>query len=228
MPATSKKLEHIAIIMDGNRTWANKKGLPKMLGHTEGAKNLKRVVKAAIHQGIKFLTMYALSTENLKNRSASELKHLFKLFAKLGDYKTLFQENNVKLKAIGNTKQLPKNLQEVLKEMITKTAQNTGLILNLAINYGGRDEIIRALKKATAVNIDLNEESFAKYLDTSGLPDVDLMIRTGGFQRTSNFLPWQATYAELYFTDVRWPDFGEEDLKEAIEWFFEQERKKGK
>jgi undecaprenyl diphosphate synthase len=225
---STKKLEHVAIIMDGNRTWAKKNALAKMIGHTEGAKNVKRIVKAAIAQDIKFLTMYALSTENLKNRSESELNHLFNLFAKLINYKKLFRDNNVKLGVIGDTTGLPDKVKDVIEEMLSETADNDGLLFTLAINYGGRDEIIRAIKKLISAGETPSEETLSKHLDTAGIPDVDLLIRTGGFQRTSNYLPWQGIYAELYFTETHWPAFSATDLEEAIKWFWEQEKKRGK
>lgn len=228
---STRELKHVAIILDGNRTWAAANGLPRMVGHTRGAQNIKDIVEVALNERIPYLTLYTLSTENLKNRSEDELKHLFSLFEKLVDYVDLFQKNDVKFNAIGDLGKMPANIQKSLTDLKELTKNNKALTLTTAINYGGRDEIIRAIKKLPqdpqALH-NITEESFAEYLDTNGLPDVDLLIRTGGFQRLSNFLPWQSTYSELYFTETKWPAFKEKDLKAAIEWFFEQEMKKGK
>lgn len=228
---STRELKHVAIILDGNRTWAAANGLPRMIGHTRGAQNIKHIVEVALAEKISFLTLYTLSTENLKNRSEDELNHLFSLFEKLVDYVDLFQKNNVKFNAIGDLSKMPENIQTSLAHLTEVTKNNTAITLTTAINYGGRDEIIRAIKKLAKNEQELaklTEESFEAYLDTNGLPDVDLLIRTGGFQRLSNFLPWQSTYSELYFTETKWPAFKEEDFKTAINWFFEQEMKKGK
>ena len=224
------KLQHIGIIMDGNRRWAVDHHLPKMLGHTEGAKNLKRIAKFILNQNIPYLTLYTLSTENLK-RSEEELKHLFSLFEKLTDYIKDLLKNDTRLNIIGDLTRLPIKTQKKLKGVMEKTKNNSALILTLAIAYGGRDEIVRAVKKITSQNLPpekITEEYFESCLDTTGLPEVDLVIRTGGNQRLSNFLPWQTTYAELYFTNTYWPAFYEEELKNIIDWFFEQKRNKGK
>ena len=224
-------LKHIALIMDGNRTWAKAKGLPKMIGHTEGAKNLRRVAKAASDRGIAYLTLWALSTENFKNRGEDELKHLFSLAEKIIDHITDFEENNVRFNLIGDVSKLPESTQKVLYDLEEKTAQHNGMVLTLAINYGGRDELVRATQKMIEGGLsaeDVTEESFEKYLDTHDMPDVDMVIRTSDHQRLSGYLPWQTTYAELYFPKVKWPAFSEDDLDKAIEWFNEQKRNKGK
>lgn len=218
-------MKHVAIILDGNRTWAASKGLPKFVGHTEGAKNIKRIIKAAIDEKIAYVTMYALSSENFKNRSEDELNHIFSLIEKLESELDLLFEHNVKLKVIGDRKKLPEKVKSVISDLEDRTKEHKTLTLTLAVNYGGRDELIRAAKKA---NGDLSEESFEQYLDTAGMPDVDLMIRTGGYQRLSNYLPWQTTYAELYFTPIKWPAFSPEDFKAALDWFKAQKRNKGK
>ena len=241
----NKELQHIAIIMDGNRRWATKQGKPKMLGHTEGAKNLKRIAKAVKKLGIKNLTVWALSTENLK-RSEKELKHLFSLFSKLTDYLDDFFQEGVRCNIVGDISKLPEKVQHNLQEIVEKTKDNSEMTLTLAINYGGRDEIIRAIKKFVEGNESLpllggdhtsrsewvegvlTEEKFSKLLDTHDLPDPELIIRTGGHQRLSGFLPWQCTYSELYFTDTFWPAFDEAELDKAIEWYREQQRNRGK
>ncbi|MBU0660737.1 di-trans,poly-cis-decaprenylcistransferase [Patescibacteria group bacterium] len=225
-------IQHIAAIMDGNRRWATERGMPKLLGHTQGAKNILSVVKEVMAHDVKFLTLYALSTENLK-RSEEELAHLFSLFNKLVDSLDKFIENNVQFRVIGNMSLLPQKTQDKLQEVVEKTSTYTEstLVLTLAVAYGGRDEITRAVQKIMQSNIsveDVTEKSFGDYLDTVGMPDVDLLIRTGGHKRLSNFLPWQSTYAEYYFTDVFWPEFNKKELNKAIDWFHLQKRNKGK
>ncbi len=224
-------LQHIAIIMDGNRTWATAKGMPKLLGHTEGAKNLRRIAVSASEMKIPFLTMWALSTENLKNRGEKELEHLFSLASKIINYKDDFIKYNVKFNTIGDLTKLPEKVQIAMQELKENTKNHTGTVLTLAINYGGRDEIVRATKKIVESGINPNEiteESFQEYLDTKDMPDVDLMIRTSDHQRMSGWLPWQSTYAELYFPKIKWPAFSSDDLQTAVDWFHEQKRNKGK
>lgn len=231
MPPLEPSLTHLAIIMDGNRRWATEKGMPKFLGHTEGAKNLKKIAKAAKAFGVRYLTLYTLSTENLKNRSEEELKHLFSLIDQLADYLKDFNEENTSLRIIGNLEGMPEKTQKNLQGLVEATKKNTAMTLALAINYGGRDELVRAFKKMTAEKIsgdEISEQTIQEHLDTHDMPDVDLVIRTGGDQRLSNYLPWQTTYAELYFTPIYWPAFSEEDLKTAVEWFYNQKRNKGK
>ncbi|PIR74323.1 MAG: di-trans,poly-cis-decaprenylcistransferase [Candidatus Magasanikbacteria bacterium CG10_big_fil_rev_8_21_14_0_10_47_10] len=222
---------HIAIILDGNRRWATEHGMPKIMGHTEGAKRIKPVALSALHQGVSFLTLFVLSTENVKERSQTELDHLYTLFGKIIDYVTDLNEHNVRLNVIGDISKLPQKVQDNLQQAMERTKNNTGLMLTFAANYGGRDEMTRAVKKMIVDGVDepdITEDTISRYLDTAGMPDVDLLIRTSGHQRTSNFLPWQSVYAELYFPRVHWPAFGEEDLLQAIFWFKEQKRNKGK
>jgi len=231
MPPLDHTLQHLAIIMDGNRRWATGKGLPKLMGHTEGAKNLKKIAKAVKQRGIPFLTLYTLSTENLKERSPEELDHLFSLISQLIDYLDEFFKEDAKLCVIGDYTKLPAKPLKALKEMMEQTKNNKSMTLTLAINYGGRNELTRAFQKMVAQEIkqeEITEESIQKHLDTADMPDVDLVIRTSGAQRLSNYLPWQTTYAELYFTPVHWPAFSETDLDTAIEWFQNQKRNKGK
>lgn len=220
-------MKHLAIILDGNRTWAREQGKPEFMGHTQGAKNIQTIVKAVISHDIEVLSMYVLSTENLKNRSDSELKHLFSLFEKLIDYKNLFQENNIKLQISGDLSALPDSVQKSMNHLLEQTSQHTGLILNLCMNYGGRDEIIRAIHKIHET-ASVTEESFTQLLDSGNLPDIDLVIRTSGHQRISNFLLWKLAYAEMYFPKVHWPAFSEQDLQAAIDYFKSTKRKFGK
>jgi len=225
------KLTHIAIIMDGNRRWATQRGLPKMIGHTEGAKNTKKITEACQKINLGYLTLWALSTENLKERGPEELKHLFHLFEKMADELDISKENNLRVKTIGDISKLPDSTQKKLATVVEKTKDHTGLTLNLAINYGGRDEIVRAIKKIVESKIpsqDITEELVEKFLDTAGMPEPELFIRTGGNHRLSGYLPWQSTYAEIYFTDTQWPAFSKEDLDTAINWFKEQQRNRGK
>jgi undecaprenyl diphosphate synthase len=221
---------HVAIIADGNRRWAAARGMPKLLGHTEGAKNLERIAKAAIKHGIKYLTIYALSTENLKGRSHEELRHLFNIFAKIAEHEQLFHENKARFRVIGDTSKLPMSLQQKLRGLEERTKEHSRIMLTVALNYGGRDEIIRAASRALEKDKrgkTIDEAAFSSLLDTAGLPDVDLVIRTGGHRRLSNFLLWQAAYAELYFTDTFWPAFGEKEFAAALAWFAEQQRNRG-
>ncbi len=223
-------IKHIAIILDGNRRWATKRGLPKFLGHTEGVKALKKTIKAASERKIPFLTAWALSTENLQ-RSEEELKHLFSLFEKIPNSLGDFKKNNVRFRIIGDLTRIPVKVQNILTDLVTETEKNTGLTLNLAVAYGGRDEIVRATKKMIETGLkpeEITENKFEEFLDTAGMPEVDLIIRTGGHRRLSGYLAWQTTYAELYFTDIMFPEFSEKELDKAIEWFNEQERNKGK
>jgi len=218
---------HVAIIVDGNRRWAAARGMVKALGHREGAKTLERIAKRAISCGVPFLTVYALSTENKKNRSAEELSHLYDLLAELAERIADIKED-VRVRVIGDVAGLPPKVQEAIRTVVVATAGRSRLTLTLAINYGGRDEIVRAVHRIVAQSSNLDETTFSSVLDTSGLPDVDLLIRTGGHHRLSNFLPWQSTYAELYFVDTLWPAFSDEEFDTALAWFGEQTRNKGK
>lgn len=223
------KPRHIAIIMDGNRRWATARGLPKIVGHTEGAKTLRTVARAVQERGIPYLTLYALSTENVRERSPEELKHLYSLFEKLVDYIGDFLEKNASLRIIGDLGGLPEKTKNKLLETVDRTKHNSAFVLTLAINYGGRDEIVRAAQELAGKNPKkISETIFNDQLDTVGLPDVDVVIRTGGHHRLSNFLLWQAAYAELYFTETMWPAFDEKELDRIIEWFGEQQRNRGK
>ncbi len=231
MTQTQPIPQHLAIILDGNRRWAAERGLPKLVGHTQGAKNLRIIAKAAQKAGVKYLTVYALSTENLKERSPEELKHLFELFEQLVDYLGDFISNNAQLRLIGNIDGLPTKTATNLRKVAEETKNNQDFVLTIAVNYGGRDELTRALQKISAQNIqaaEITEDLISQNLDTAGIPDVDLLIRPGGHHRLSNFLSWQSTYAELYFVDVKWPGFDENELQKAFAWFAEQQRNRGK
>jgi undecaprenyl diphosphate synthase len=226
---------HIAIIMDGNGRWAKKRGLPRIAGHKAGVKAVKRVVEAAGELGISILTLFTFSHENWK-RPRQEVSAIMKLL-----YETTKREineldkNNVKLITTGRIEELSPQRWNILEKAKEQTKDNTGLILNLALNYGGRTEILDAVKhiaqevKQGKLDIDdLNEENFAKYLYTNGLPDPDLLIRTSGEKRISNFLLWQTSYTELYITDVLWPNFTAKDFYEAIWDYQNRERRFGR
>ena len=219
---------HVAIIMDGNGRWAQKRGLHRTEGHRAGVKTVKKIVKTASDNGIKYLTLYAFSTENWK-RSKEEVNFLLNLFAEvLKDYLNELRDNNVKLKFIGDIQGLPYFLRKVLEYSENATKKDTGLVLNIAINYGGRREIVQAVKRICREKIrDINEENFSDYLYTAGQPDPDIIIRTSGEMRLSNFLLYQSSYSELFFTDTLWPDFTEEEFLKIIEEFGKRKRKFG-
>ncbi len=224
-------IKHLAIMMDGNRRWATERGLPKLMGHSEGTKTLKKIIRAVKERQIPYLTVWALSTENLKNRSQEELNHLFFLFEKVADEFAELNKENIRINTIGDLSKLPEKTQGKLNEIKELTKSNTGLTVNLAINYGGRDDLIRAVKKIVAAKYevqDIDEQIISDHLDTAQQPDIDLMIRTGGHQRFSGYLIWQSIYAELYFTSVTWPAFTDEELDKSIDWFKLQQRNRGK
>lgn len=225
---------HIAIIMDGNRRWAKKKSLPIKLGHKEGAKTLEKIVRYANKIGIKYMTVYAFSTENWK-REKEEVDSLMALLKYyLEDFASKADSENIRVNVIGNLNQLSEDLQQSIKKVMDKTSSNTGTVFSIALNYGGRDEIVNAVKniatkvKEEIINIeDINEEIISNNLYTKDIPDPDLMIRTSGELRTSNFLPWQLVYSEFLFLDKLWPDFSEEDLESAIDIYSNRNRKFG-
>ena len=224
-------LKHIAIIMDGNRRWASERGLPKMMGHNEATKTLKKIITASQKRGISFITLWALSTENLKERSEAELKNLFSLFEKLTDELKELKEKNVRVNIIGDLTKIPASTQTKLNLVQEETKNNTDITVNLGINYGGHDEIMRAIKKIIAKNYkpeDVTEQLIDEHLDTAGMPEVQMIIRTGGDQRLSGFLCWQGIYAQLYFTPTKWPAFDEKELDKSIEWYHQQKINKGK
>jgi undecaprenyl diphosphate synthase len=226
---------HVAIIMDGNGRWAKNKGLLRVLGHESGTKSVRKTVESCAQIGIENLTLYAFSTENW-NRPKSEVDTLMNLLIKsLKKELPTLQENNIKLQSIGNISLLPKSAKAELNEVILKTSQNSSMTLTLALSYGSREEIIYAIKnisdkvKNNIISIsEIDESIINQHLYTHNLPDVDLLIRTSGEYRISNFLLWQIAYAELYFTEVLWPDFSEEHLYEAIISYQKRERRFGK
>jgi len=227
--------EHIAVIMDGNGRWAQKKGNQRIFGHKNGVKAVRDTVESAAELGIKYLTLYAFSTENW-NRPKQEVDALMSLLITTINSETdTLIKNNVRLLTIGDTDGLPKNVRLKLMDLINKTSNSTGLSLVLALNYSARWEIVNAVKNimsennSNPVNInDINNEFFEKYLNTKNIPDPDLLVRTSGEYRISNFLIWQIAYSELYFTEVLWPDFRRKDLYEAILDYQKRERRFGK
>ncbi len=213
---------HIAIIMDGNGRWARARHRPRVFGHTQGVKTVRRVVEGASEIGVKCLTLYSFSTENW-TRPKAEIAALFNLLREYveSDLETLHRRN-VRVRILGSREGLTPDLLELIKRVEDTTRQNTAFCLNIAFNYGGRDELLRAAAKASKAGIDVDnmtESDFGQFLDTAGLPDVDLVVRTSGEKRISNFLLWQSAYAEFVFTDVLWPDFTVNDLQAAISEF---------
>lgn len=225
---------HIAIIMDGNRRWAKQNKLDVRLGHKKGAETLENIVRYCNKIGIKYLTVYAFSTENWK-RSKEEVGALMLLLQNyLDDFAKRADAENIKINMLGNKDGLSKGLLAKIEDTVERTKNNTGITFNVAFNYGGRDEIVKAVRQITEdikqdkINIeDINEELISNNLYTSGMPDPDLMIRTSGEIRTSNFLPWQLVYSEFYFTEKLWPDFTEKDLDEAIDEYNRRTRNFG-
>jgi undecaprenyl diphosphate synthase len=227
--------KHIAIIMDGNGRWAKQQGFLRALGHENGSKSVKKIIKECNSLGIEYLTLYAFSTENW-NRPKLEIDTLMKVLIKsLKKELPTMLEGNIKMNAIGNLEKLPKNAQKELFDVIDKTKANTKMTLTLALSYGSREELVNVVKKISdkvknnIISIDSIDDSIInEHLYTHNLPDVDLLIRTSGEHRISNFLLWQIAYSELYFTDVLWPDFKEEHLHEAIISYQKRERRFGK
>jgi undecaprenyl diphosphate synthase len=227
--------KHLAIIMDGNGRWAKQQGLIRTLGHQRGSKSVKIIIQECLDLGVENLTLYAFSTENW-NRPKLEVDTLMKvLINSLKKELKTMQDGNIKMNAIGNLEKLPKNAQKQLYEVLDKTKDNTKMTLTLALSYGSREELVNVVKiisdkvKNNIISIDSIDDSIInEHLYTHNLPDVDLLIRTSGEHRISNFLLWQIAYAELYFTDVLWPDFKEQDLHEAIISYQKRERRFGK
>jgi undecaprenyl diphosphate synthase len=232
---TEELPQHIAVIMDGNGRWAQKQGKNRLLGHEAGAKAVRKTVEAAAKLGIKHLTLYAFSTENW-NRPKTEVSTLMSLLVRnLRRELRQMTKNNIRLSAIGSLDKLPKKVREELVEVIEKTQSNTGTNLTLALSYGAREEIKQAVidiskkVKNSIINVEsIDETIINEHLYTQHLPDVDLLIRTSGEVRISNFLLWQIAYAELYFTDVMWPEFDEYELHQAINSYLKRERRFGK
>jgi len=223
---------HIGIIMDGNGRWAQKRNLVRSAGHREGLKAAKRVVRAASESHIKYVTLYTFSTENWK-RAVAEVGFLMKLIGQnLKKEYDFYRENQVRVVHSGDLERVPAIVRKEIEDVTRDTAGFSGLVVNLAINYGGRDEIVRSINRwlqsgGRTRNEDLTEEAVGSYLDRPEIPDPDLIIRTGGEERLSNFLLWESAYAECYFSDKLWPDWGGEDLLTAIDVFGKRHRKYG-
>lgn len=226
--------QHVAIILDGNGRWAKKRGMPRNYGHVQGSKNVERICEDAYKMGIKYLTVYAFSTENW-NRPKDEVDALMKL---LRNYmKTCLktaEKNRMKVRVIGDISRLDEDIRKRILELEKASEHNDGLNFQIAINYGSRDEMIRAMRKMAAdvkegalAPEEISEEVFERYLDTHDIPDPDLLIRTSGELRLSNYLLWQLAYTEFYFTDVPWPDFTKEELLKAIEQYNNRDRRFG-
>ena len=226
--------KHIAIIMDGNRRWAKAKGMPASYGHKEGAKTLEKIVRYCNKIGLEYITVYAFSTENWK-RAEEEVNSLMILLQNYLDvYSKRADTENIKIKILGDITKLSEGMQKSIKKCIERTKDNTGITFNIALNYGGRDEIVKAIKsisekvKNNEIGIeDITENLVSNSLYTKGNPDPDLLIRTSGEMRLSNFLPWQLVYAEFLFVEKNWPDFNEEDIDKAIIEYQKRTRKFG-
>ena len=231
MADITKKPNHIAIIMDGNGRWAEARHLPRMAGHRAGTENLRRIIEACVNVGIPYLTVYAFSTENWK-RPSDEVNGLMQILADVLEREVAeLHKEGVRIVHIGRLEHLSKRIQQGILNAIELTKDNDHLTLCIAWNYGGRDEIEYAIQHMIEDGVkaeDVNEETISSYMFTKDIPDPDLMIRTSGELRTSNFLIWQSSYAEWYFTDTLWPDFNEQALEEAIQSFAERERRFGR
>ena len=226
--------QHVAIILDGNGRWAKAKGMPRNYGHAQGSKNVERICEEAWRLGIKYLTVYAFSTENW-NRPQDEVDALMNLLRRyMKTCLTTASKNDMKVRVIGDITKLDEDIQKRILELEEATKNNGGLNFQIAINYGSRDEITRAVrtlaedvKKGKLMPEEVDETCIEKYLDTHGIPDPDLLIRTSGEQRLSNYLLWQLAYTEFYFTDVPWPDFSKQELEKAIEQYNSRDRRYG-
>lgn len=226
--------EHIAIILDGNGRWAKKKRMPRNYGHAQGSKTVEKICEEAYRMGVKYLTVYAFSTENW-SRPRDEVDALMKLLRNyMKDCLKTSSKNNMKVRILGDISKLGEDIKTSIIELEEASAENTGLNFQVALNYGGRDEILRGAKKmaeaykAGLISLDeIDESNFFRYLDTKGIPDPDLLIRTSGEQRISNFLLWQLAYTEFYFTDTLWPDFTKEELMKAFQYYNSRNRRFG-
>ena len=226
--------QHVAIIMDGNGRWAKKRGLPRNMGHRQGAKTVEMVCKEAYHLGIQYVTVYAFSTENW-SRPEDEIATLMNLLRSyMKDCVKQASKNKMRVKVIGDISRLDVDLQKSIQILEKESENNTGLRFQIALNYGGRDELLRAIKQVSKdvkngvlSEEELTEQQFSSYLDTAGIPEPDLLIRTSGEQRLSNFLLWQLAYTEFYFPEVLWPDFSKDDLIDAIAYYNTRERRYG-
>jgi undecaprenyl diphosphate synthase len=221
---------HVAFILDGNGRWAAKRGLPRLEGHRAGVKNIRRIIRYLNERGVGYVTLYAFSTENW-NRPEDEVNGIFSLLVKMVGRETReLHKNGIRIRHIGRLKGLPESVQKSLGKAIKLTENNRGMTLGVALNYGGRAEILDAIRHIAAEKIapgDIDENLFGRYLYTEGFPDVDLIIRTSGEMRTSNFLIWQSAYSEFYFTPVLWPDFDEKELEKALLAYSRRQRRFG-
>ncbi|HVN72786.1 MAG TPA: polyprenyl diphosphate synthase [Desulfomonilia bacterium] len=224
------KIDHLAIIMDGNGRWAQKKGLPRLKGHEMGARTALKIVEAAKERSVKYLTLYAFSSENW-SRPKEEVEGLFNLLDRfIAEEVKRLKSSGVCIHIIGDMSRFSQRLQDKIRMTLDLTKDNTDLHLAIALNYGGRDEILRAVRKLMEHDTapeDIDEKVFGEQLDTSFMPDPDLLVRTGGEWRVSNFLLWQLAYTEIYFTEILWPDFDEAALDKAIAWFTARQRRFG-
>ena len=225
--------QHIAIIMDGNGRWAKQRGMARTMGHQEGVETVRKITSEASRMGLKYLTLYAFSTENW-NRPAPEVEALMKLMVEALE-EEIFMKNNVKMQMLGDIDRLPDHVRQTMRHCEERTSKNTGLVLNIALSYSAKWEITEAVKtiarKVADGEIktsDITEQTISDHLVTAGMPDPELLIRTGGELRISNYLLWQCAYAEMYFTDVLWPDFDEAEFHKAIDEFNRRERRFGK
>jgi undecaprenyl diphosphate synthase len=230
MPELNKIPSHIGIIMDGNGRWARRQNLPRTQGHVEGLKAAKRIVKAATDRGIPYMTLYTFSTENWK-RTQDEVGFLMGLIKKnLLTELDFYRDNNIRIRHCGDISALPTDIALALRTAIKETSLNNGLCLSLAINYGGRDEIVRAIRKIISLSTNIStidENTISAHLDNPDIPDPDLIIRTAGEFRTSNFLLWESAYAEYIFSPKLWPDWDASDLEQALSEFAERDRRFG-
>jgi len=228
--------KHVAVIMDGNGRWAKKRGMPRFMGHRSGAKAVRRAVEAAIHHQVDVLSLFALSVENRALRPLQEVNFLYSLFLEALEENTWeLHQNNVRIQVVGDIHIFETRLQDQIRKSIALTAENKGLTLVLAVNYSGRWDILQATKRcmeeAKQHHLDpatLDDETYSRYLSMAHLPDPDLLIRTSGEQRISNFMLWQCAYSEIYFTTYNWPDFNAARFKEALEWYSKRQRRFGK
>ncbi len=227
--------KHIAIILDGNGRWAKKRMMPRQYGHAKGAEVVEQICEDAYNLGVEYLTVYAFSTENW-NRPDNEVKVLMQIFSDYMVNKLIkVGQKNMVIRFIGERSRLGKDMNDKIDELESSTKNNTGLNFTVALNYGSRDEMVRGMRKMAQDVKDgivepqaITEELFGSYLDTAMLPDPDLLIRTSGEQRLSNYLLWQLAYTEFYFTDVMWPDFNKVELEKAIAWYSDRDRRYGK
>ena len=219
--------QHVAIIMDGNGRWAKARGFARVIGHNEGMNSLREIVRHSSDIGVKYLTVYAFSTENWK-RPAEEVSGIFKLLVKyVASELAELDRNNVRINLIGDISALPDEAKKAAERAVDTTKDNTGLNFVIAINYGGRAEIVQAVNKAVSLGTPVDEETFSKLLYTSEMPDPDVIIRTAGEQRLSNFLTWQSAYSEFVYTDVYWPDFTPEEYDRCLEEYMKRDRRFG-